>query len=118
MGICNFFLCHFDFFTDEFDNRSGFQANHMIVVFAFVQFVISLATLEIMFFDEAGGLELVEYAVDGRQSDLFAGVRQQTIDIVGCQVSVPVILQDSQNTQSATTDPLCFIVSFTFCAPS
>ena len=93
----DFLLRSLDFFADEFDDFSGFHADHVIVVYPGVQFVLGLTTLEIVFFNQAGGFKLVEYPIYRRQSDFFIGLQQAPVNVVRCQMPVTLVLQNLQD---------------------
>jgi hypothetical protein len=55
----------------------------MVVMMATVKLEHGLPTLEVVTDDQAGRLELSQYPIHRRQSDLFTRVEQQAIDIFG-----------------------------------
>ena len=93
----DFLLRDFDFLAEEFDDFSGFHADHVVMVHPGIEFVISLAALEIVFFNQAGGFKLVEHAVNRRQADFFVGLQQAAIDVIRRVVPVTLALQDFKN---------------------
>ena len=64
-------LALFDATVDELLDLAAVQANDVVMVVAAVQFEHGHAVLEMVARHQAGGLELRQHPVDGRQPDVF-----------------------------------------------
>jgi hypothetical protein len=53
-----------------------------------------LPAFEIVLFHQAGGLELVENPVNSGQANVFVGIYQATVDVIGSQVFITLGLED------------------------
>lgn len=98
------FLQRLNFVADKFDHFSALDIHHVIVVRAFVQLVISLATLKIMLYHQAGRFELVEHAVHCGKSDVLALTYKAAINVVGGHVFFTQILQNIENSLARMRD--------------
>ncbi len=86
-----------DLLVLEFHHLAGFGADHMVVVFAVVDFVDRGAIVEIVPLHQAGGLELGQYPVNRGDADILAGFDQRPVDILGGQVALVRGLQYLEN---------------------
>ena len=77
--VGNFTLTRFDGVIAEFDHFATIEANQVIVMMLLRQFENGFTTFEIMTGDDAGVVELVQYAVDGGQANLFTHINQAFI---------------------------------------
>jgi hypothetical protein len=59
----------------------------MIMVAAVCQFEYGMAAIEIMPNHEASRLELGQHAVNGRQTDILAGLHQRLVDVLGTHMA-------------------------------
>ena len=92
-----FSLGRFDFLAYELDDFAGFDADHVVVMDARLQFVICLTTFEIVFRDQSGRLKLVKYPVNRGKTDIFIGFQQAAVNIIGGKVLVVLVFQDIQD---------------------
>ena len=58
------------------------------MVTAIRQFEYGMTTIEVVAFDQAGGLELGQYAVDGGQAHVLTGFHQSLVHILGAHVAL------------------------------
>jgi hypothetical protein len=72
----DFTLARFDGIIAEFDHFAAVEANQVIVMMLLRQFENGFTAFEIMTGDDAGVIELVQYAVDGSQANLFTHIDQ------------------------------------------
>jgi len=94
-----------DLLIHEFDDVTGFKVDHMIVVLAFVQFIACLgrtarAVIEHVLSNQSRGLELIEYPINGGQTNVLALLDQQPVDIVGGNVLLAGAVQQLENSQA------------------
>lgn len=93
-----------DFVTDKFDNLAGFNVDHVVVMAAFVEFIIGLPAFEIVLDHQAGCLELVEHPVDSGQPDILPRLDEGTIDVVRGHVLLAQILKDIEDPLTRVRD--------------
>lgn len=93
----NFVLQSFDVFADELDHFSAVNIDHVVVVFATVQFVDGLAALEVVLDHDTGGLELGQHPVDCGQADIFLVGKQFLVDVLGGEVMGILVFEDLQD---------------------
>lgn len=102
----NFVLEPFNGLVEELDDLAAFQADHVIVMFLLGNLEQGVATIEVMANDQASGLELGQYAVHGSQADIFTGVQQCLVDVLGAEMSLHVsgLLEDLQDLDARKRD--------------
>jgi outer membrane protein assembly factor BamE len=94
----------FDLFAGELDDAAGIDVDHVIVMFAAVDLVNRLATLEIMLEHQASGLELGQHAVNRGQTDIVVMLEQTPINILGSQMLAVESFKDFEDTHARVRD--------------
>lgn len=74
--VGNFTLTRFDRVIAEFDHFATIEANQVIVMMLLRQFENGFTAFKIMAGNNAGIIKLVQYAINGSQTDLFPHVDQ------------------------------------------
>ena len=102
----DFLLTLFDQRIAELFHPAAFDADDVIVMPATLQFEHGIASFEMMAFDQAGGLELGQYPVNGGQTNLRSLVEEGFIDIFGGQVAIrgTPVFQHLQNLDPGRCD--------------
>jgi hypothetical protein len=95
--ICWRFL---DLGIEKLLHPAAVQADQVVVVLAFVEFVDRLARLEIAAREQAGLLELHEHAVHGGQADVGVIFQQDAVDVFSRHVPALGVLKDLEDLQS------------------
>ena len=90
-------LSSLDFAIKEFEHTPAFEAHHVIMMTALVDFEYGPAAFEIMPNDQTGRLKLCEHAIDRREPDILAGFTQPVIDILRGKVRMLSRLEDLQD---------------------
>jgi len=90
----------FDFGVVELFHPAAIDTNQMVVVFAAIDFEHGLAAFEIVPFQQAGLLELGQYAVDGGEPDIDIFIDQNAIDVFGCEMAHVGTFEQLENFQS------------------
>ena len=70
----------FDILIAELLDPPAVQTQDMVMVLALIEFEHRLATLKMMAFDQPRRLELGQYPIHRRQTDILAGIRQHPVD--------------------------------------
>ena len=94
------FLPLLDFFVEELLDTTALQTDDVIVMAALVQFEHSLAAFEMMAYQQAGLLELGQYAIDRGQSDVLTGSQQNLVDVFRRQMPLLAVLEQAEHLQS------------------
>ena len=76
----------------------------MVVMPALIEFEHRMAAFEMMAPDQAGGFELSQHPVHGRQADLFARLLQCPKNLLGGQVHAILLLQHVENLHARQRD--------------
>lgn len=76
----------------------------MIVMAATIELIDRFVIVEMMPNQNAGMLELGQYAIDGRQSYIDAVGHQETVHIVRRQMPLITLLEQGKNFQSRSGD--------------
>jgi hypothetical protein len=77
------FLQHFDGFVLKFFYSATLGADHVVVMFAPVEFEYGVAAFEVVALNQACGFELGQYPVDGGQTDFLALGNEASVDLFG-----------------------------------
>ena len=93
----NFALQALDLFTDELNHLPAVHINHVVVMFATIELVDSLATFEVVLDDDARGLELGQHAIYRRQADIFLVGEQLFVNIFRGEVLHPFFIENLQD---------------------
>ena len=99
-GAGNALLALFNVRIKKFLDPAAVQADQMVVVLPFVQFVDRFATFEMAAAEDARLLELCQHAIDRGQSHIHVFHQGLPIDIVRCHVAQRRLLEQFQNFQS------------------
>ena len=103
MFLGNLVLEAFDFLVGELDDVTGFDAHHVVVVIAVIQFEDRVTALEIVASDETSGLKLGQHAVDRGQPDVLAGLDfNSAIELMSATFQVMDLLFDLRARFDAT----------------
>jgi len=81
----------------ELLDPAAVRAHDVVVVLALVQLEDGGAALEVVARDEAGGLELGEHAVHGRQPDVLVRLEQASVDVLRAEVAGLARRQDVED---------------------
>lgn len=95
--IGNLPLQIFDVFVHELDHFARFDAHHMVVMSALIQFKHGVVRFEIMPFDQARLLKLSQNTVNGCKSDIFARLQQAAINIFRAEVLPGAFIEKFQH---------------------
>ena len=87
----------FDLLTDELNHFPAVHINHVVVMFATIEFIDSLTAFEIMLDDDACRLELGQHAIDRRQANILLVGEQFLVDILGGEVLNALLFENLQN---------------------
>ena len=98
--LCNFMLQPFDLVITEFNDVTGFNANHMIVMITVIEFEDRMPALEVMARHEARRFELGQHTIDGRKADILTGIEQFFVHILGTEVTMLRLLEDLENLEA------------------
>ena len=85
--------------ADKFNNVPRLNTDHVIMMFALVDFEYRVPTLEVMAHHQPGIFKLCENAVYRREPDILAGIQQLLVDILGAQVARFDILENFENSK-------------------
>lgn len=80
-------LALFDFVIKELFDPPAIEADEMVVVRAFVQLEHRLACLEMISMEQAGLLELRQYAIHGSETDIHVLGEENLVHVLGAQVT-------------------------------
>ena len=94
--FCYLGLQSLDLCADKFRDFSGFNSDEVVVVLTGIQFVKGLTSLKIMFHHQARRLELIEYAIDCSQADIFVRLQQRPVNIIRSHVLTAMVFQQIQ----------------------
>ena len=78
----------------EFLDATAGKTHHVVVVRPLIQLEHGRHTVEMMAGNEAGSLELREYAIDGGQADVLVRFEQALVDVLGTHVPRLCAAQD------------------------
>ena len=95
----DFTLAALDFLVEEFDDLTGIEAHHVIVVRFLRHLKHRVPAVEIVPLYQAGRLELGQDPVDGGQPDIFTGINERFVDVLGTHMPVGIDLQDLEDTK-------------------
>lgn len=90
----------FDQRIEKFHDLSAFDANKMIVMVSAVEFEHRLSAFEMATAHQTYAFELGQYAINGRQSDLFVVIDEFPINILGTQMPLVAAFENPQNFDS------------------
>ncbi len=97
-------LASFDFLIEKLFNVPALQTEQMVVMAAPVEFVNRLVIVEVMPDQNAGMLELGQHPIHGGQSHIHAIGKQETIDIVGGQMTLIGLFEQGKNFHARSGD--------------
>jgi len=92
-------LASLDFRIVEFLDVSALDAHEMVVVIALIELEDRFAGLEMMANQQSRLFELCEHAVDCRQPDFHAFVKQQLVHVFRREVALFAALEQIENLQ-------------------
>ena len=93
-------LTFFNLGIVELLDLAAVQAHQVIVVLTFIDFVHRLARLKVTSIEQAGLLELGQYAVNRGQADVGAFFKQHAKHVFGRHVALPPELKNLQDFQA------------------
>jgi len=96
----NLDLALLDFLIEEFLDLAAIQADQMVVVRTFVQLEHRLAGFEVIALQQAGLLKLRQHAIDRGQADIQVVIQQNTVHVLGAQMTHFGIVEDVENLQT------------------
>ena len=85
--VGNLLLSTLDLGIEELLNTATLQANQMVVVLTFIEFVHRLARLEMAALEQPGLFKLGQHAIDRGQTHIMVLGKQFAIDILGAHVT-------------------------------
>lgn len=94
----------FDFRTGEFDYFAGFNAHHVVVMLTAVQFINGLPALEVVLFDQTGGLELGQDPVHRGKTDIVTVGQKPSVKVFGAQMMDAIGSEDLQDPDARMGD--------------
>jgi outer membrane protein assembly factor BamE len=94
----------FDFRIEEFDDLAGVEVEHMVMVFAAIQFEYRLPAFEVVLDHDAGGFELHQHAIDRGQADIFVVVQQVFENFFSGQVLAAGVFEDFKDAHARQRD--------------
>ena len=77
---------------------------HVVVVLTGIELVICLTAFNIVLDHEPGCFKLVQYPVDRRQTDVFSGFDQLSIDVVSRHMFAATLLEQLQDSLAGLGD--------------
>lgn len=94
-----FLACFYSAVVELFD-VPALQTYDVIMMFAVVEFENRFVAFKMVAYQQAGMLELGEYAVYRGQADILAAAAQDVVDVFCAQVALFAALKQSQHFQS------------------
>lgn len=79
----NFFLAGFNGAVIKLLDVPALQADDVVMVFAMVELEYGFPAFKVMAYQQAGMLELGEYAVNRGEADIFPAAMQDVVNIFG-----------------------------------
>lgn len=93
-------LAFFNFGVKKFNHFAALHTHQMVVVLAFIEFKHRFASLKILACQKARLLELGQYPINSRQTNVEFLLQQKLVYIFGTQVPVRTTLEKLQNFHS------------------
>ena len=98
MLLGDLLLAALDHLVEELDDLAALEAHHMIMVLLLRDLEHGVPPIEVVTDHQARRLELGQHTIDGGEANVFTGIQQSLVDILGAQVMLALgIFQDLQN---------------------
>ena len=88
-----FVLALFNHIILEFNNQAAFDANHVIVMIAALQFEYGMAAFKVVATHKASGLKLRKYTVNSGQTDIVLSIEELAINVFSRHMTRRAVFQ-------------------------